>query len=210
MLSTGMNYGLGTNSTFTNAANTNAYANTNTSTNANDILTTAYSNPMTTCSAAGSINVNGVTMPTNYDNDFFMPQELKIGNYLNGQIPMQGGATPQTQVGDQFVPSQTPEQTQQMQQMQQNPQTYPSQEIATQAPQNTDPNTAPASFSLKKKGAIAGFLAPVAMGAYKMLKGAAPSSVFNKDLLIKCPLLAVAGLVLGSLADNFLSKKVAA
>ena len=186
MLSTGMNYGLGTNSTFTNVANTNAYANTNTntSTNANDILTTAYSNPMTTCSAAGSINVNGVTMPTNYDNDFFMPQELKIGNYLNGQVPMQGGATPQTQVGDQFVPS--------------------------QAPQNTDPNTAPASLSLKKKGAIAGFLAPVAMGAYKMLKGAAPSSVFNKDLLIKCPLLAVAGLVLGSLADNFLSKKVAA
>jgi len=177
MLNTGMNYyGVGQTS-FTGT---------------NDILTSAYANPMTTCSASGYINVNGAQLPTNYDNDFLMPQELKIANCLNGS--MQGNAP---QVGDQFVSSQ-------------NAQTKDAQAAGdeTQA-QGTTSNLF--QFTpLKKKGAVAGFLAPLAMGAYKVMKGAAASKVFNKELLVKCPIMAVAGVAVAALAEKFFGNSNAA
>ena len=157
MINTSMNYGLGTPS-FSGS---------------NDILSSAYSNPMTTCSANGWINVNGAQLPTNYDNDFLMPQELQIGNLLNGT---QGAAQ---QTGDQFTSTQD-----------------------AQA-QTQEQSGSLLGGSLKKKGAVAGFLAPIAIGAYKVFKGAAASKVFNKELFVKCPMLAVAGFAAGALIDKF-------
>lgn len=171
MLNTGMNYyGVGSTS-FTGT---------------NDILTSAYANPMTTCSASGYINVNGAQLPTNYDNDFLMPQELKIATCLSGG--MQGAAP---QVGDQFVSSQDAQAADK-----------------TQA-QSTTSNLLQLT-PLKKKGAIAGFLAPIAMGAYKVMKGAAASKVFNKELLVKCPIMAVAGVAVAALAEKFFGNSNAA
>ena len=63
---------------------------------------------------------------------------------------------------------------------------------------------------MKKKGAVAGFLAPLAMGAYKVMKGAAASKVFNKELLVKCPIMAVAGVAVAALAEKFFGNSNAA
>ena len=189
MSNTGMSYyGLGTNGI------TNAYGVSST----NDILTNAYSNPMVMCSPTGNINVNGAVMPTNYENDFLMPK-FDIGNCLNGQVSMQGNNS-QSQVGDQFVNSQIPQQVQQNDLAQQTVYDNNAQ------PQEQLPQQVSAPVSLKKNGAILGLLSPVIYGAYKVFKGASASSVFNKELLVKCPILGIAGVALASLAEKFLNK----
>ncbi|MBR1460999.1 hypothetical protein IJ596_05145 [bacterium] len=192
MLSTGMNYGLGTTGM----------------SSPKDILTNAYANPMTTCSATGSINVNGAVLPTNYDNDFLMPEELKIGNYLNGQASMQGNPYQTTQTGDQFVSSQTPV-PQQQDYYQQTQMQNPEQAQAEVQEQEQDA-ASKKGFSLKTKAGILGFAAPVLACAYKVLKGAKASTVFNKELLVKCPILAAVGFVVGGLAEKFFGNKAAA
>ena len=189
MLNTGMNYGLGTTGV----------------SSPKDILSNAYSNPMVMCSPTGSINVNGAQLPTNYENDFLMPK-FDIGNCLNGQVSMQG-SYPQSEVGDQFVSTQTPQQGVQDAYQQQVTGAYPQQEVQSEIyGQEQEQQENPKSgFNLKKNGAILGFLSPVLFGAYKILKGAKTSSIFNKELFVKCPILGVAGIVLGALAEKIIT-----
>ena len=84
------------------------------------------------------------------------------------------------------------------------------QQIAQQSPEigiSEKGNLYKTSNNGKKLGLFGGLVAPVATGAYALTKGAKISKAFNlKNLLIKCPLVGVAGLAIGAIADYFINR----
>lgn len=62
------------------------------------------------------------------------------------------------------------------------------------------------SNTAKKACVFLGFATPLAAGAYSMFKGAKLSSAFGiKNLLVKCPLFALAGVAVGAIGDYLIN-----
>ena len=148
--------------------------------------------------------------PNDYSNDFMMPQAL-----LNFQSQSNNQALQAEQA------SQTQQPTQQQTQQPKNQLSEKDKQLGnmtdeqfveymkSQYPdvsftQKGNPYMK-TSFT-KKSGALIGFLAPLATGLYKVVKGAKVSDIFKlKELAVRCPVLAGVGFAIGVAIDGIIN-----
>ena len=162
-----------------------------------------YANPAVSTTANTSIFGNNLNSNmANYENDMFMPECLKYSNITNTAYQqVQNQAAEQTQIQNQI-----PAASQQVENNQYIPQTAENYSAQSQIEDYTQQETP--SLGLKKKGAIAGALIPVAKGLFNVFKGNGTlTSVFTKSTLTKCSIYGVVGLLAGALIESLFSKK---
>ncbi len=152
-------------------------------------------------------NTNSL-MPTgnNYEDDLFMPPELKITNNAQTTVPVQNI---EIQTPEQPLPQQVQAETAQSQ-AQSNPQTDLTQELTgalvkpdgnVELTENGNPYKKTGFW--KKTGAALGFLAPLTNKFVQLFKGGKLTKVFSlKQLVTVCPMIAIAGYGIGSLLDG--------